>query len=682
MSPSSNDCRQQGWSRVIYRLLLLWAVIDPGSTIAAIESRAAEAPKFRPSHHLGPIPSRQDTTRGTRTRWITPQAPSDTSGTPPDLPEESYRLQPITVIGIRQKITRVISPVIVTIDENGSSDAVIEALRRLPAVFLKSYGGAGSLHSLSSNGGATAHTTVLLDGITLNSPQNGQLNLSLIPLDLIGEIEYVPHGGFATHTSTGLSGVVNLSPSEPATGVAYTTGSFGRQELRASLLLGELLSLRIGAVDYAGDFPYYFREQKHRRQNNEFHQRYALLDSRLSWLRRGNFNVRLWLVENRKGVPGQIWSPNHDSRQWDKWYLLTATRRWSRASSQHHLRLYRHESYERYIDPRLAIASRHRLAVSGLQYEKTIVHREWLATFARYELRNETLNSTDAMHHGLWRLDYAHQLLLQPWQGISLLPIVHLSVRPDAAFAVTGDIAFQFHPQNNKCVFESVTVLAGKNIRYPTFNDLYWEPGGNPDLESETAVTRGIKTSWQFGPQIHAVINSVHIRYRDLIKWSPEHDGLWRPRNISVATSTSLTAQADFRLFEDRLRIELGWDEVITRNLEHGSHYGKPLRFAPRHTAKLLAEINIPTGCRLMLQVLAISSYLTAYNYPDDNAQPPVVTCNARIYRQFLLRGAAATIALGIKNILDHRYEFIPGYPEQGRSINLTIDLRKKAHYE
>ncbi len=58
------------------------------------------------------------------------------------------------------------------------------------------------------------------------------------------------------------------------------------------------------------------------------------------------------------------------------------------------------------------------------------------------------------------------------------------------------------------------------------------------------------------------------------------------------------------------------------------------------------------------------------------------MTCNARLHRELVLGKVAATIALGVQNLLAHRYEFIPGYPEQGRSINLTIDLRKKVHHE
>ncbi|MFC1543456.1 hypothetical protein ACFL4K_02820, partial [Candidatus Neomarinimicrobiota bacterium] len=306
----------------------------------------------------------------------------------------------------------------------------------------------------------------------------------------------------------------------------------------------------------------------------------------------------------------------------------------------------------------------------------------WLAGSARYELRNEILNSSDAKHHGLWQLDYACQLLLQPRPEMSLLPVVRLSMRPDTAFAIMGDIALQFQPQNNASTLESITILTGKNIKYPTFNDLFWEPGGNPDLEVETAISTGIKSSWQFGSQFHAVINAVHIRYRDLIKWSPDSDGPWRPHNLSGASSFSITAQADLMLFEDRLRIDVGWDEVITRNLERGSQYGKPLRYAPRHSVKLLAEINSTTGWRLSLQTLATSAYITAYDYPDDNTQPPAVTCSARIYRQFQLYKTAAAIILSVRNLLDHRYEFFPGYPEQGRSINLTIDIRKTDHYE
>ncbi|MFC1543497.1 TonB-dependent receptor, partial [Candidatus Neomarinimicrobiota bacterium] len=289
--------------------MVLWTTVVAGNPVAVADILSARAFEDQPSLPSRSLPSRQDTTSGSRSRWITPRFPADTSDITTDFPVDGYRLEPVTIIGIRQKITRVISPVTIIIDDDGSSDDAIDALRRLPVVFLKSYGGAGSVHSLSVNGGAASHTAVLLDGISINSPQNGELDLALIPLDLIGEIEYISHGGFPIQSTTGLSGVVNLSPSKPVTGVAYTGGSFGRQELRSSLSLGEPLSVQIGAVNYAGDFPYSFREQNQRRQNNEFHQRYAFLDSRLNWLGRGNFDVRLWLVDNRKGVPGQVWSP-------------------------------------------------------------------------------------------------------------------------------------------------------------------------------------------------------------------------------------------------------------------------------------------------------------------------------------------------------------------------------------
>ena len=33
----------------------------------------------------------------------------------------------------------------------------------------------------------------------------------------------------------------------------------------------------------------------------------------------------------------------------------------------------------------------------------------------------------------------------------------------------------------------------GTGFRYPTFNDLYWQPGGNPDLEPEKSWYQTIK---------------------------------------------------------------------------------------------------------------------------------------------------------------------------------------------
>src|SRR4051812_12993113 len=47
-------------------------------------------------------------------------------------------------------------------------------------VFIKSYG-LGSLATTSFRGGSANHTAILWNGFNINSPMNGQLDLSLVP---------------------------------------------------------------------------------------------------------------------------------------------------------------------------------------------------------------------------------------------------------------------------------------------------------------------------------------------------------------------------------------------------------------------------------------------------------------------------------------------------------------------
>ena len=112
---------------------------------------------------------------------------------------------------------------------------MVWATGHLAGSFLKSYGGPGSLQSLSVGGGASAHTMVLMEGIPLNSPQSGGLDLTILPMGLVGRMEYLPHGGSTLYGSAALSGVVHLAPRPPRTGPLLTTGSYVPHLVHGSL---------------------------------------------------------------------------------------------------------------------------------------------------------------------------------------------------------------------------------------------------------------------------------------------------------------------------------------------------------------------------------------------------------------------------------------------------------------
>lgn len=92
-----------------------------------------------------------------------------------------------------------------------------------------------------------------------------------------------------------------------------------------------------------------------------------------------------------------------------------------------------------------------------------------------------------------------------------------------------------------------------KNFRIPTFNDLYWNPGGNINLKPEESHQFEIgnainlkNTSFQ--------INGFYIRSSDLIQWIPNQSGVWSPTNTDETRNIGVEVTANYKIsFQNHL---------------------------------------------------------------------------------------------------------------------------------
>lgn len=74
-----------------------------------------------------------------------------------------------------------------------------------------------------------------------------------------------------------------------------------------------------------------------------------------------------------------------------------------------------------------------------------------------------------------------------------------------------------------------------RNFRIPTFNDLYWQGSGNPNLKPESA------TQIEFGQEFRIKnftlsATGYHSKIKDLLRWIPAN-GNWSPENVGKVTS-------------------------------------------------------------------------------------------------------------------------------------------------
>lgn len=111
-----------------------------------------------------------------------------------------------------------------------------------------------------------------------------------------------------------------------------------------------------------------------------------------------------------------------------------------------------------------------------------------------------------------------------------------VNVRKDFTSDFTSPFVFSIDGAYRLTKHYTLQLNGSKNYRVPTFNDLYWQPGGNLNLVPESSYQLDFGQQFNFRT-ITAKINGYYISTTDLIQWQPNSSGLWSPINIAEAES-------------------------------------------------------------------------------------------------------------------------------------------------
>ena len=79
--------------------------------------------------------------------------------------------------------------------------------------------------------------------------------------------------------------------------------------------------------------------------------------------------------------------------------------------------------------------------------------------------------------------------------------------------------------------FYTLKLNGSKNFRVPTFNDLYWQPGGNENLKPELSFQAELGNDFHF-KNFRLTLTGYVIDIDDMLRWVPM-GGVWSPENTN-----------------------------------------------------------------------------------------------------------------------------------------------------
>lgn len=416
-------------------------------------------------------------------------------------------------------------------------------LQRESNVYLKSYSG-NSLATMSIRGSSASQTLVLWNGLPIQSAMLGLLDLSLLPLNFSDKMGLQLGGNSSSWGSGAIGGVLSFENEvdfHQRIGLSYhsSAGSFGA--------LNQQVRLKFGTNRFQSDTRLLYQKAtndivynadpslpKTRQDHAAFNQLALLQSFYLKTSKKSKLGIHAWLQQSNKELPPTLTQKQSEAFQEDKFRRLLVT--WDLIHQKHKLSIkggYFVEQQE-YQDTQIElIANNDFITTLGeLSYSLRIKRHqaiELVNTTSYTAAQSESYEGTQTLFRTA--LSGAYKYSKGKWS-------MQVSLREEFANSkfLSPTAYFGTEYQLSKAILLKAKIT--RDFRLPTLNDLFWSPGGNPDLMPEQGWSEevGLVLIKKFGK--HTLSFSETVYNRNITNWI-----LWAPSSTSFYWSASNIAK-------------------------------------------------------------------------------------------------------------------------------------------
>ena len=543
---------------------------------------------------------------------------------------------------------------------------IASKLRQLPGVQIRSYGGLAGNATVSIDGGSGSHTKIVYEGIDLTSPQNGGTDISQLPGQLISSAS-MAHQPSLFYGSGTTDGIIYLKNAGNIASFTTRLGNWGRNSWLAQK--GFYISkfnvhASLGQLNAKDNYEVQWQGKKSIRENNHINKDYGTFSFSGPIHPRFNLTGSLLYSKQDRGIAGLVYSPSLNASRNDELMLMSISGSYLLSNGFLNGRISKRNSDESYIDPDYAIDSRHTVYSNQLHVSAKLNISPSISLNTQGEYSQEGIVSTDTNHK---KRNNVSSLIAADWTRNSIL--LRSVIRFDKignthrGFTTNTDLTWQ-QSTHLKHIFST-----GTSFRAPSFNDMYWIPGGNEHLQPEQAIKVMIINSWQ-SEKSKFDLTTRHIKSTDLIQWVPG-DNHWIAENIASTERTSLTLSTQLLL------PFLDFNGHITRLWTRDYNRNNALRYAPDYSGFISLSKNFKR-ISFTLSGYYTGEQIAMYDFPEDEILPDYIFSSAFISVKQSIFSQIITFTFSIENMFDKQFQTVLGYPEPGRAYNLTFNIHPK----
>ncbi|UWX60897.1 TonB-dependent receptor [Chryseobacterium oranimense] len=243
-------------------------------------------------------------------------------------------------------------------------------------------------------------------------------------------------------------------------------------------------------------------------------------------------------------------------------------------------------------------------------------------------------------------------------------------IKKDFIEDISSPLLYSFSGKWNAVKWYHTGINFSKNFRYPSFNDLYWQPGGNLDLVPETSINIDMNHEFSFG-DFKIALSPYYMDIKNMINWLPTSLGYWAPFNTYRVESYGLESQVTWNKTFGKHALKLDGGYTYSKSINKDTDLQR--MYVPMHKA----VGNIEYGYSLFkVYAQGMFNGLT-YTTSDEKrsaAIDPYFILNAGISASLFKK---YTLGFKVNNLTDTYYQTVSLYPMPKRnySVYATINF-------
>ena len=581
------------------------------------------------------------------------------------------------------------------LDQNRTK-SLAELLNNNSTINIKSMG-QGALSTASFRGTSSNHTQVLWNGISINSASIGSFDFSQVPIYFTDNISLY-HGGSDQQSGSGaLGGSVNFTNNDTP---SHKPSISLLSEYGSNNTITEGVTFRVSKNRFTSSTRLYYQQSDNdyrylnkvysmdsyfeRRQEADYKQAGVMQEFYYKTLKGGKFSLISWWQFDDRSLPQSTLSAKSVKEQLTSQNIRTIA------------------TYK-------AVKREHKYKITLAHLNGTLDHIRELGTFSEQSdnTNNSVISRVDYEFLGVSKVDlgatlnYRYDVInSSKYEDGSvnrntISTRIYTKVRATRRLHFDADVTLESVDRDQYAIYGvsagyrvfdkllSVKASNAYNHRVPTLNDLYWNPGGNPDLKPETGF------SWDASIVTEPSIGRLNMKFEatyyhmdidNWIMWIPKGNGyIWSPVNFSTVTSQGLEFDWKFKLDVKNTKHTLSGTYCYAHSVDNSNHgddaQGKQLPYIPRNKwngnyeiwFKDIAWFNYNLSFTDVRFTTADEEY-----YTDAYLQH-----NAEVGGQIRFKnGSLLSLSLKLDNIFDAYYESTQYFPMPLKMYRIRAEFK------